>query len=414
MAQAIKDFTPGMYTKFRLSFGNIGSALEWGLSDVSEVIAADVVSCTTSPLTETTLVDEDVPAGDASMTFTGLDMNNVYSFSVKGTRADGKTSEASALFYAYGVAAPQVKEATDIDRRGAYTANWAPATNATGYTVYSYEAYTVPEDAEAYTVFEENFNKSTEGTPENPIYLDNNVNTYIDGYTDNKGWRSNGTMVCNGMVGCMENLSTVRYIISPEISVGHGDGTFEVTVSFTTLKDNTTLIVQNGNVDYQSVTAETAGEHTATLKFAQGTNLTWLMFYTYEGYAFLIDRVTVKQDVKAGDNILSTLGIYDVTDGGTSARISGLQTKSGYKFAYNVMSMYDRYGTIYTSDRSETQYVDLTATGIGNVATGEEDARQPSAVYDLSGRRVNGASARGVYIIKQGGKARKIVAGQSR
>lgn len=414
LAQALKDFTPGMYTKFRLSFGNIGSALEWGLSDVSEVIAADVVSCTTSPLTETTMVEEDVPADNTSMTFTDLDMNNVYSFTVKGTRADGKTSDASTLFYAYGVAAPQVKEATDIDRRGAYTANWAPATNATGYTVYSYEAYTVPEDADAYTVFDENFNKSTEGTLENPIYLDNNDNTYIDGYTDNKGWRGYGTMVCNGMVGCMENLATVRYIISPEISVGHGDGTFEVTIEFTTLTDGTTLIVQNGNIDYQSITAETAGAHTATLKFANGTNQTWLMFYTYEGYAFLLDRVTVKQDVKAGDEIFSLQGLYDVTDGGTSARISGLQAKSGYKFGYNVMSIYDRYGTLYTSDRSETQYVDLVTSGIDNVETGDGEAQQPSAVYDLSGRRVSDTSARGVYIIKQGNKARKVIRGQGR
>lgn len=133
LTQVLEGFTPGMYTKFRLRFSGIGFAIEEGLSDISEVIAADVVSCTTSPLTETTVYAEDMPADNTSITFTELDMNNVYSFTVKSTRADGKTSEASELFYAYGVAAPQVKEATDIDKRGAYTANWAPATNATGY-----------------------------------------------------------------------------------------------------------------------------------------------------------------------------------------------------------------------------------------------------------------------------------------
>lgn len=414
LTQVLEGFTPGMYTKFRLSFSGIGYALEKGLSDVSEVFAADVVSCTTSPLTETTLVAEDMPADNTSMTFTGLDMNNVYSFTVKSTRADGKTSEASELFYAYGVAAPQVKEATDIDKRGAYTANWAPATNATSYKLYSYEVYTVPEDAEAHTVFEENFNKSTEGTLQSPIYLENYDHTYLDDYTDNKGWRSYGTMVCNGMVGCMENYYGTLDIISPELSVGHGDGTFEVTVEFTTLTDGTTLIVQNGNIDYQSITAETAGAHTATLKFANGTNQTWLMFYTYEGTAFLLDRVTVKQDVKAGDEIFSLQGLYDVTDGGTSARVSGLQAKSGYKFGYNVMSIYDRYGTLYTSDRSETQYVDLVTSGIDNVETGDGEAQQPSAVYDLSGRRMSDTSARGVYIIKQGNKAHKVIRGQGR
>ena len=221
-------------------------------------------------------------------------------------------------------------------------------------------------------------------------------------------------MVYNGMVGCMENYYGTLDIISPELSVGHGDGTFEVTVEFTTLTDGTTLIVQNGNIDYQSITAETAGAHTATLKFANGTNQTWLMFYTYEGTAFLLDRVTVKQDVKAGDEIFSLQGLYDVTDGGTSARISGLQAKSGYKFGYNVMSIYDRYGTLYTSDRSETQYVDLVTSGIDNVETGDEEAQQPSAVYDLSGRRVSDTSARGVYIIKQGNKAHKVIRGQGR
>lgn len=107
LTKVLDGFTPGMYTKFRLRFSGIGYALEKGLSDVSEVIAADVVSCTTSPLTETTLVAEDMPADNTSMTFTELDMNNVYSFTVKSTRADGKTSEASQLFYAYGVAATQ-------------------------------------------------------------------------------------------------------------------------------------------------------------------------------------------------------------------------------------------------------------------------------------------------------------------
>lgn len=414
LTKVLDGFTPGMYTKFRLSFSGIGYALEKGLSDVSEVFAADVVACTTSPLTETTLVAEDMPADNTSMTFTELDMNNVYSFTVKSTRADGKTSEASELFYAYGVAAPQIKEATDIDKRGAYTANWAPATNATAYRLYNYEVYTVPEDVEAHTVFEENFNKSTEGTLQSPIYLENYDHTYLDDYTDNKGWSSYGTMVCNGMVGCMENYYGTLDIISPELSVGHGDGTFEVTVEFTTLTDGTTLIVQNGNLDYQSITAETAGAHTATLKFTNGTNLTRLMFYTYEGTAFLLDRVTVKQDVKAGDEIFSLQGLYDVTDGGTSARVSGLQAKSGYKFGYNVMSIYDRYGTLYTSDRSETQYVDLVTSGIDNVETGDEEAQQPSAVYDLSGRRVSDTSARGVYIIKQGNKAHKVIRGQGR
>ena len=414
LTKVLDGFTPGMYTKFRLRFSGIGYALGNGLSDISEVIAADVVSCTTSPLTETTLVAEDMPADNTSITFTELDMNNVYSFTVKSTRADGKTSEASELFYAYGVAAPQVKEATDIDKRGAYTANWATATNATGYQLYSYEVYTVPEDAEAYTVFEENFNKSTEGTLQSPIYLENYDHTYLDDYTDNKGWTGWGTMLSNGMAGCMEHPYVALDIISPELSVDHGDGTFEVTVEFTTLTDGTTLIVQNGNLDYQSITAEKAGAHTATLKFANGTNQTQLMFYTLEGNAFLLDRVTVKQDVKAGDEIFSLQGLYDVTDGGTSARISGLQAKSGYKFGYNVMSIYDRYGTLYTSDRSETQYVDLVTSGIDNVETGDEEAQQPSAVYDLSGRRVSDTSARGVYIIKQGNKAHKVIRGQGR
>ena len=377
-------------------------------SDVTDVYAIDALSFETTPPTETTCVAEGIAAKDTCLVLNELDLNNLYSFTVQSVKADGATSDVSEVCYAYGVAAPVVKEATDIDPRGAYTANWEPAANATSYDLYSYEFYTVPSDQEDYVVFEENFDKCTEGTLENPVSLNNYDPMVLNDYTDNVDWSGYGTLVADGMVGCMENLFGYLDTTSPAINLDRNDGKYTVTVDFVTLTDGTTLIVQGDNTMYQEIYAEKAGAHTATVEMYGGTANTRIMFYSLEGYGWLLDRVAVAQAVKAGDEIRTLLDKQTLDGDATSARVSGLQYKSGYKFGYNLVSYYDNYGDVYVSDPSETQYVDLVATGINSVETEKAEAEQPIEIYDLSGRKVGKAAAKGVYIIKSGGKAKKV------
>lgn len=376
--------------------------------DVTDVYAIDDISFETTPPTETTCVAEGIAAKDTCLVINELDLSNLYSFTVQSVKADGTTSDPSEVYYAYGVAAPVVKEATDIDPRGGYTANWEKAINATSYDLYNYEIYTVPEDTEDFTVFEENFNKCTEGTLDNPVSLNNYDPMVLNDYTDNVDWSGWGTLVADGMVGCIENLYGYLDTTSPAINLDRNDGKYTVTVDFVTLTDGTTLIVQGGNTMYQEIYAEKAGPHTATVEMYGGTANTRIMFYSLEGYGWLLDRVAVAQDVKAGDEIRTLLDRQTIDGDVTSARISGLQYKSGYKYGYNLVSYYDNYGDVYVSDPSATQYVDLVANGINAIETEDADTRQPSEIYDLSGRKVSKAAAKGVYIIKSGGKAKKV------
>ena len=92
----------------------------------------------------------------------------------------------------------------------------------------------------------------------------------------------------------------------------------------------------------------------------------------------------------------------------TSARISGLQIKSGCKYGYNLVSYYDRFGLVYVSDPSATQYVEFEGTGIDSVETEDGETQQPTEIYDLSGRKVSTPNAKGVYIIKSGGEVKKV------
>ena len=379
----------------------------WG--DVTDVYAIDALSFETTPLTETTCVAEGIAAKDTCLVLNELDLNNLYSFTVQSAKADGTTSEPSEVYYAYGVAAPVVKEATDIDPRGGYTANWEPAANATSYDLYSYEFYTVPSDQEDYVVFEENFNKCTEGTVENPVALNNYDPIYLNDYTDNVDWSGWGTLIADGMLGCIENFTDYLYAQSPEINVERNDGNYSVTVEFETFVDGTTLIIQGDETMYQELYADKAGHHTLTVEMYGGTANTRLMFYSLEGYGWLLDRVAVTQDVKAGDEIRTLLDRQTLDGDATSARVSGLRLKSGYKYGYNIVSYYDNYGDIYVSDPSTMQYVDFTGTGINTIETEDADTQLPTEIYDLSGRKVSKAAAKnGIYIIKSGDKVKKV------
>lgn len=399
LEELLEGFVPGQYTMFRIN----GSGFSLG-----DIIAVDMAECVTTPLTETTCIEEGIPVDTTSLVLTGLDLNNVYSFTVTGVSEDGRMSAASDVAYAYGVAAPIVKDATDVDQRGAYTANWESVINATSYVLNSYEMLEVAEDAEDFTVFEENFDKSDEGTPEDPVTIINVDRLQLNDYTDNYGWTGIGNMFSNGMAGCDESMYAYLDITSPAISVGSGNGEYTVTVDFVTFTEYTSLVVQGDETMYQIITAEQPGAHTATVAMTGGTSHTNLMFYTAEGYRFLLDKVTVKQDVKAGDRVYTMLGSQTLDGDATSARVSGLRPKAGYKFAYNVQAFYDRYGTVYASDLSDMQVVDFT-TGI-SAAGVEEEADAPVEIYDLSGRKLNSTPAKGVYIIKSGNKSRKVIA----
>lgn len=338
-----------------------------------------------------------------------LDMADTYQFTVQGVSAKGSKSDVSELKYAYGVAAPHVKPATDINKRGAYTANWEAAPKATSYKLNSYEIYNVPEDADSYTLFEENFNKCTQGTEDHLTSVGNYESMSLDDYTDNAGWTGTGTLLCKGMVGCYTDTYVPFDMVSPVMSLDNNGGEYTVTVDFQIQNAGETLIVQGDNTMYQSVECAETGKHTASVTLQGGTRFSQLMFYTKNNTPFLLDKVTVSQPVKKGDQYFTLLDEREVEGDATSVRVSGLSPRANYSYAYNLISYYDRYGTVYTSDRSDDQEVDFFGvSGIRPVklALGEQPANV--TIYDMQGRQVS-KTGKGLYLIKTGDKVQKVI-----
>ena len=401
-ADSWPQFIPGTYTKMRIRCSG------FGYSATDDVVALSALSCETTPLTETTLVEKDLATTDNSMTFTGLDMNNVYSFTVQGVAGEDRKSEVSEPYFAYGVAAPKVLDATDIDKRGAYTANWEPSLHATSYELNSYEVYTATTEVKDYPVFTETFDKCTEGTHESMVFLGNAYYMPLDDYADNKGWTGNGTLLCNGMVGCYTDEYGYYYfdMNSPAISLDNNDGNYKVTVEFELESADETFVIQGDETMYQTVQPGKSGLSEATVEMTGGTQATKLLFYTLNGTPFLLDKVTVTQDLKAGDKLYTLLSSETIVDE-ISARVSGLERKDNVSYAYNLYAYYDRYGIVYKSDLSETKMVELT-TGITEV-TDNEPCHAERSYYDLSGRKVNtNNAAKGVFIVKAGNKVKKV------
>lgn len=388
-------FAPGEASQITIWGNNLGEGV---------YLLIDNLSAEATPEAEIELLKTDDTA-ETSIAYDGLDLQaNEYYFTVQATTTDGRASYVTEPKYAFGVAAPHVKEATSVDARGAYTANWEAAPNATEYLLRSYSVFTVPADATDYDVFVEDFSPCAEGTDSTYVYKGNYKSMSLDDYADNIGWTGTGVLLGQGMVGCYkDDYGSTFDLYSPEISVGANDGNYKVTVTFMVENAGETFVVQGDQTDYQTITCETAGTYTATVSLKGGTDYTHLLFYTVNATPFLIDNVIVTQDVKAGDKIYTYLDQYTTDE--TAARVTGLEPDENSTFAYNVVSYYTRGSKTYNSDRSDNQFVDLNAAGINRLV---DNTTSEVEVYDLSGRRVSGAR-QGIYLIKQGDKVTKVV-----
>lgn len=401
MTEFFDDFQGG-YTRVDL--------MPEGLKE-GEYMIIDNLCAVTEPLTETECVIEDATVEEASYTFSGLDMDNTYYFTVKAKNASC-TSEPSAQTYAIGVGAPTVKEATELDKRGAFTANWEPAAKATSYTLNCYESLPVTETIYDLPVFTEDFSKAQGGEDDNYVFLNNIDFIELDSFADNEGWGGSGTILGDGMVGCymMEVYGQLLpfEMISPEIDLSHDGGNFKVNVDFIIQNEGEILVVQCDNSNYIGIQGAEPNKMThATVELAEGTPTSKLMFYAFNNTPFILDKVEVTQNFNSGDEILTKVDFKELPDGNASSgRISGLERKDGITYVYEVISHRDHYGRVYDSEPSEKMRVDLYETGIEETEIpGEGDCK----VFDIEGREITGKPTPGLYIMIKGGKASKVI-----
>lgn len=379
--------------------------------NMGEYMIIDNLCGITEPLTETTCMIEDKTLTETSYTFNDLDMSKTYFFTVKQKNSNC-TSEASEDIYAIGVGAPVVKEATDLDKRGAFTANWEPAVNATSYTLNCYESSIVTEAEPDRKVFVEDFSKAEGGTDGAFVSLENIDYIYLDTYADNEGWIGSGTLIGDGMVGCYTMTAEGQAIpfdmLTPAIDLSQDNGKFKVNLDFILQNEGDILVVQCDESNYIGIEGAIPNQLThATVELEKGTANSKLMFYAYENSPFMLDKVEITQNYAAGDEILTLVSSQEVEDGASaSQRISGLERKDNITYVYQLISHRDRYGMTYSSEPSEKMRVDLYDSGVNDLMPKENGNLQ---IFDLEGRQINGTPEPGIYIVRKNGKTIKTV-----
>lgn len=400
-------FVPGRYVKAKISVIGIGSAKQSGLSDVTEVVAFAMVGAETSPRTSTKTVIDRQPVDENSKIFSGLDMNATYSYQVWGVNGRGNESEPSEICEAFGTSAPVVMPATDIDPRGAYTANWSKSPSATSYELSSYSVFKCPEWEDDKVIFHESFTPCSEGNDSQARYLNNGGYISLDEYTDNAGWTGNGTILWKNMLGCYAGAFD---LLSPELSLNNNHGNYTVIVEYYIPGDkgtqiNDQLVIQGGMEGYKTIPLTGLGAGKGMVQLNNGKNFSRLMFYTLSGTPFMIKDVQVVTNVNEGDRLYSLLSVNECGDT-DSFRVTGLKPDLNISFAYSLKALRKRANVTYVSERSDIQDVDISYTGVSDISDAEEVMTE---IFDLNGFRVQGELAPGIYIVKKGSETFKTI-----
>ncbi len=384
----------GKYTKLRFC---------GGLNDEGSFVI-DQVELSTQIAQDTVLFQKDVTTSTPSYAFTGLDMDQDYYYDVRASRNGLGEGEATDLVHAFGVAAPKATEATDIDERGEFTANWEAEPQANeGYVVCLNKQYTAPEAVNDYEILSEDFSKvTTAATVDEPeSYGNKNQITTLDEATLTSGWYGRGNLMANGMLGCRQAEEPIYEIITPELSLGNGDGSFNVTVT-AYFVDADTLIVQGRHLAY--IPGKAGETVTATVPMTDGYEGLRVWFYTKNYGSFFLDDIKIDQDLKKGDKLVyNNIQQEETTD--TKYTFSGLDVTPGTAYSYVVYALRSNYKESVVSDASNEVTVDVL-NAIQSIKTTNKGSKR---IYDLNGRELPAAKQHGVYIIREDGETRKVV-----
>ncbi|MCD8387680.1 MAG: hypothetical protein LUD17_12440 [Bacteroidales bacterium] len=398
------------------------------LSDDSYVVYVDDVTVSAGPEFEYDYAAKDIEVVGTTYTVDGMDPYKDYLYYVYA-KAGNELSDRSNLVKCYLLQQPQPLEATDVDSRGGFTANWLPVPKAEAYRVSAYNVTIVPEDNDAYPVFSDTFSGAvSEGmTLEAPYQVGNEYESMsLDGLTDISGWTSVNTIYAENMIGCYWDDYYTSQLVSPRFDATHNGGVFTVDFDCYTPEAGDILILQNSAITYEYLYMAQGMNH-FSVTFDQGAIDTFLMFYTFYGYPFLIGNVAVTQALEGGAELATLLAQSDWTDD-TEYYFPTLRAADGNKLVFNVTARYLRDNSYYYSPVSDNMVVDdktsalnevaksksaLRVEGRAIVACGMEDALVE--VYDMAGRKVATGIGRamvnapGAYVAVANGE-RKVVA----
>lgn len=349
-----------------------------------------------------------------SCTINGIDPEKEYWYCVQAHNVN-VFSDYSKRHYAMHVPAPELLTPTDLDKDAlTYTANWAPISKGDSYIVGNYGVYSLKNDTPDFPLLEEDFSGITAdftastGIDDAEIYMGNDQ-FFLDQFTSLPGWISAYPTYAQGMVGCYPG--GMGQINTPRLWVAGAD---KVNVSMD--------VIGSASAESQQIAVGFAGEFYAvdlkpgqnSVEFTLPTNgyqESQITIYTTGQDMFLLDNISVSQDLKAGSEV------YVHCD----KAILGSDASS-YHFETEGMDQYDgiafRVIAVHNYANPLTQ---LTETGYSPFGGYKKVDFQPAGVdcnfistptaapvyYDLTGRRVQNPQ-QGINIKVQDGRASKV------
>ncbi len=363
--------------------------------------------------TEQGATTQEARTSNTHYTFYGLDPEGDYYYTVN-THYLTKYSNAD-MEHLVAVGYPTLKEASDVTANS-YTANWEQVGKATSYEVYNYGVKTMTS-AQRVTLLDEDFSKigddiSTETDPTNPTYVGNDEEMGIDDFTKLPGWTVLKGAYINGMFGVQSSSSARYYLATPQLYLGNSNKFYIHIKAYGTPGDGFVINVGGHESGAYFEATDNTGKTGIINKtfemdcseYAQGK----LYFYTLNHGYFLLDEISISQDLKAGDKTYTYLSTGTVEDSKTTSYTFG--DLEGYgQYAYAVMSLMDEDGDHAESTLSPFQHVMLNSSVSGIHAATEANSVHEVSRYTIDGKAVSKA-VKGVNIVKMSdGSVRKVI-----
>ena len=303
------------------------------------------------------------------------------------------------------LATPTALPATQVTASG-FTAQWQKVEGATSYEVQLTATGNNEGSIEESILLDENFKGFNNGKTQDGTQ---DVANKLDEYTHTAGWTGLKLFTTPRNEVKMGSSSVAGRLTTPAISPSNDVITVVIVARWFNEKDNK-LQIGYSEGDGQ---AELLGEATLENEDAYfavpieelSEDCQVVLFSSNRAY---VSRVIVLDGTFSDDDLstlfkapVKTIGkraqahkskSQTVTTAATAYTFTNLTTDATY--TYRVRALADGFAT---SNWSEPIQVSL-ATGIDEVAGANGASAQPSALYDLLGRRITGTPQRGIYI----------------
>ena len=303
------------------------------------------------------------------------------------------------------LATPTALPATQMTVNG-FTAQWQKVEGATSYEVQLTSTGSNEGSIEESIMLDEDFKGFNNGNTQDG---NQDVANKLDEYTQTTGWTGLKLFTTPRNEVKMGSSSVAGRLTTPAISPSNGVITVVIVARWFNEKDNKLQIgYSEGDGQAELLGKATLEKEDAYFAVPIEELSEDCQVVLYSSNRAYVSRVIVLDGTFSDDDLstlfkapVKTIGkraqahkskSQTVTTAATAYTFTNLTTDATY--TYRVRALADGFAT---SNWSEPIQVSL-ATGIDEVAGANGASAQPSALYDLLGRRITGTPQRGIYI----------------